>query len=75
MALNVTPLDSKIQLKLNYGVDAEGKTILRLKTYTRVKSTASDQDAYDVVSALMGLQEHQVESVKCVSSESYEDIV
>jgi hypothetical protein len=75
MALNVTALDSKVQVKLNHGTDEEGKTILRLKTYTSIKSATSDQDVYDVVAALMGLQEHAVESVKCVSEETYENLV
>ncbi|KLU62659.1 hypothetical protein CEB3_c09710 [Peptococcaceae bacterium CEB3] len=46
------------------GVNSSGGPILRQRSIPNVKSTATDQDVYDVIQAIYGLQEHSVISVR-----------
>lgn len=73
MALVVTPLSSRLTLTVNTGVDAEGNPVLRTRSYSGVKPSASDQDVYDVAQAVAGLQQHLVEEVSRVSEDGMED--
>jgi len=58
MATVVTvPRDSALQLRLVVGTNPDtGAPIVNSKTFNKVKSTAIEQDAYDVANALIGLQ-------------------
>lgn len=54
---------SRLMIKVQTGVDATGKPVLRNRTFSGVKAAATDQDVYDVAAALSGLQEHAVDAV------------
>lgn len=56
-----------MQLRLNTGMDQEGKPIIRTKSYSRVKPTAEDQAIYDVANSLAGLQEYPLETIHRVN--------
>lgn len=60
MAVNVTPLDSKLKITFNAGLDSNGKEISRAKTYTNVKAEAQDEDVYAVAEILTSLQSDPV---------------
>jgi len=60
MAIVKNPIDSRIKVTYDYGVDGEGKAVTKTKALTNVKSAAVDQDLFDVVAALAGLQANAV---------------
>ncbi|WP_069650378.1 DUF1659 domain-containing protein [Caloranaerobacter ferrireducens] len=64
MAVNTVSQDSKIKLNLDGGVDQNGKQIVKSKTYSKVKATASNEDVYSVAIALTGLQKLPVVSIR-----------
>ena len=66
MAVVVTiPRDSSLQFRLVVGTNPEtGAPIINSKTFARIKSTALDQDTYDVATALVGLQKYTVDEIR-----------
>lgn len=66
MAIVVTvPRDSSLQLRLVVGSNPEtGAPIVNSKTFNKVKSTAIEQDAYDVATALVGLQKYPLNEIR-----------
>jgi hypothetical protein len=66
MATVVTvPRDSSLQFRLVVGTNpTTGAPIINSKTFTKVKSAASDQDVYDTAIALTGLQKYTVDEIR-----------
>jgi len=66
MAIVVTvPRDSALQLRLVIGTNpSTGAPIINSKTFNKIKSTAIEQDAYDVATALVGLQKYTVDEIR-----------
>ena len=66
MATVVTvPRDSALQLRLVVVTNPDtGAPIVNSKTFSKIKSTAIDQDAYDVANALVGLQKYSVDEIR-----------
>jgi len=66
MAIVVTvPRDSTLQFRLVVGSNPEtGAPIVNSKTFNKIKSTALEQDAYDVANALTGLQKYPVDEIR-----------
>jgi len=66
MAIVVTvPRDSALQFRLVVGSNPEtGAPIVSSKTFTKIKSTAIEQDAYDVANALIGLQKYPLNEIR-----------
>ena len=66
MATVITvPRDSSLQLRLVVGTNPDtGAPIVNSKTFTRIKSTALDQDVYDTASALVDLQKYTVDEIR-----------
>ncbi len=66
MAVVVTvPRDSALQLRLLVGSNPEtGAPIVNSKTFNKIKSTAIEQDAYDVANALVGLQKYPLNEIR-----------
>lgn len=60
MAIVKNPIDSRIKVTYDYGVDGEGKAVTKTKALTNVKAAAVDQDLFDIVAALSGLQSNSV---------------
>jgi hypothetical protein len=59
------PRDSALQLRLVTGTNpVSGAPIVQSKTFNSIKSSALDQDAYDVATALMGLQKYPVDEIR-----------
>ncbi|WP_084785526.1 DUF1659 domain-containing protein, partial [Neomoorella mulderi] len=48
MAVISTPLATTLRLQVQTGTDATGQPVYRVRSYSRVKPSASDQDVYDV---------------------------
>jgi len=66
MATVITvPRDSALQLRLVVGSNPEtGAPIVNTKTFNRVKSTAIEQDTYDIATALVGLQKYPLNEIR-----------
>ena len=66
MATVVTvPRDSALQLRLVVGTNPEtGAPIVNSKTFNKIKSTAIEQDAYDVANALVDLQKYNLDEIR-----------
>ncbi len=66
MATVITvPRDSSLQFRLVVGTNPEtGAPIVNSKTFAKIKSTALEQDAYDVATALVGLQKYTVDEIR-----------
>ncbi|GAB4112592.1 MAG: DUF1659 domain-containing protein [Candidatus Caldatribacteriota bacterium] len=61
----VVPGDSALQFRLVTGTNPEtGAPILENKTFNKVKSAATEQDIYDVATALAGLQKYPVDEIR-----------
>ena len=61
----VVPRDSALQFRLVTGTNPDtGAPIIESKTFNKIKSTAIDQDAYDVATALIGLQKYPVDELR-----------
>ncbi|WP_427338019.1 DUF1659 domain-containing protein [Caloranaerobacter sp. DY30410] len=64
MAVNAVTKDSKIKLNLDGGVDQKGKQIVKSKTYSKVKTVATNEDVYSVAKTLANLQKMPVVSIR-----------
>ena len=66
MAIVVTvPRDSSLQFRLVVGVNpVSGAPIINSKTFNKIKSTAIEQDTYDVATALLGLQKYPLDEIR-----------
>ena len=58
MAVVSTPNASSIKVKFDHGTDLNGDRVIKTKTYSSIKSSASNDNIMSVVLALAGLQEH-----------------
>jgi len=66
MAVVITvPRDSSLQFRLVVGVNpVSGAPIVNSKTFNKVKSAVTDQDVYDVATALVGLQKYPTDEIR-----------
>jgi len=66
MATVITvPRDSALQFRLVVGINPlTGAPIINSKSFTKIKSAALDQNAYDVATALVGLQKYPVDEIR-----------
>ena len=66
MATVITvPRDSALQFRLVVGINPlTGAPIINSKSFTKIKSAALDQNAYDVATALVGLQKYTVDEIR-----------
>ena len=67
MPLQVQPMDSRLRIRYEVGLDDNGNPRYSTRTYSGVKPTAGDQDVYDVAVVLSGLQVYPVVSVTRVN--------
>ena len=66
MATVITvPRDSALQFRLVVGTNPEtGAPIVNSKTFNKIKSTAIEQDTYDVATALLTLQKYPLSEIR-----------
>ena len=59
------PRDSSLQLRLVVGTNPEtGAPIVNSKSFGKIKSTAIEQDVYDVAGILISLQKYPVDEIR-----------
>ncbi|MBC6002984.1 MAG: DUF1659 domain-containing protein [Paeniclostridium sordellii] len=60
MAVSETKNPSSLKIKFDCGLNDDGKTIVKSRTFSNVADNATSQDILDVANALIGLQNHDV---------------
>ena len=60
MAVSETKNPSALKIKFDCGLDNDGKTIVKSRTFSNVAAAATSQNILDVANALVGLQIHDV---------------
>ncbi|SCI86414.1 Protein of uncharacterised function (DUF1659) [uncultured Clostridium sp.] len=60
MAVSETKNPSVLKIKFDCGLNDDGKTIVKSRTFSNVADNATSQDILDVANALIGLQNHDV---------------
>lgn len=68
MAVTSVPGNSVLKLALHVGDSPGGSPILRTRSINNVKPTASDQDLFDVATALAGLQQYPLNGITRVDN-------
>ena len=58
MPVSETKNASSLKLKFDCGMNDDGKTVIKSRTYSNVKADATSQDVFDVARALVDLQIH-----------------
>lgn len=58
MAVSETKNPSALNIKLNSGLNDDGKSIIKSRTYSNVRNDANSQDVLDISKAIIGLQVH-----------------
>ena len=58
MAVSETKNPSALKIKLDCGLDDNGKTIVKSRTFSNVAANATSQNILEVANALLGLQIH-----------------
>ncbi|XCH78702.1 MAG: DUF1659 domain-containing protein [Candidatus Dehalobacter alkaniphilus] len=64
MAVVSTSMNSVIAARYQTGISSSGSPILRQKSLTGIKNTATDQDIYDVASVLFSLLQYPLVDVR-----------
>lgn len=68
MAVISTPNVSSIKIKYDQGTDLNGDRIIKTKTYSSIKSAASNEDIMAVVNAIVALQDHTLSAVNRIDN-------
>ena len=63
MAVALNAGNSTLKLHVQTGVDTSGRPKYADRSFSSVKATAADQDAYDVALALAELQSNPLDSI------------
>jgi hypothetical protein len=63
MAIEANTVKTRLQLRLKIGQDAQGNPVFKTRSYSNVKTTAGDEDVYEVGLALVSLQKHELEDL------------
>jgi hypothetical protein len=64
MAVTLLRNYSRCQIRLQSGVDGGGNPVYVSRMFGRIKPDTPDQDLYDVVQAVLGLQELPVHTIR-----------
>ena len=70
MAVISTPNASAVKVKFNHGTDINGDRVIKTKTFSSIKSTASNDDIMAVVNAIVSLQQHTLSATNRVDNSS-----
>jgi len=73
MAVEKVPSGTTLRMQFQTGVDGNGDPTYSTKSLSNVKTTAVDQDIYDVAEALVALQEYTLSAVLRVDSAVLEE--
>jgi len=64
MALTVTPLAKRMQIRFNTGLDADFNPVYSIRSWSNVNHGATNQAIFDLAGYLGDLCEHTVNSIR-----------
>ena len=65
MQVVVVPYESVLQLRLVTGTDPETSApIIRTKSFSKIKDSATEQDIYDAANQLASLQNYSLDEIR-----------
>lgn len=70
MAVISTPNATSVKVKFDQGTNLDGDRIIKTKTYSSIKSAATNEDIMAVVNSIVGLQKHTLSAVTRLDSYS-----
>ena len=70
MAVVSTPNASSIKVKFDHGTDLNGDRVIKTKTYSSIKSSATNDNIMAIVNSLAGLQQHTLSGTNRVDNSS-----
>ncbi|MDN5276721.1 MAG: hypothetical protein PWR01_686 [Clostridiales bacterium] len=74
MALEIRPMDARLQIQLDMGQDQNGRRITRTRSLSRIKPDVSDEDLYNIAAALASLQSHPVIAIRKTAQFDYVNV-
>lgn len=66
MSVTVIPLNARLQLRLNTGLDENMNPVFRTRSYSNVKPATSNDDLHELGQELGSLQVHTIDAVRRV---------
>ena len=70
MAVISTPNVTSVKVKFDQGTYLNGDRIIKTKTFSSIKSAASNEDIMAVVNAIVNLQQHTLSAVNRIDNSS-----
>lgn len=70
MVVVSTPNASSVKVKFDHGTDLNGDRIVKTKTFSSIKSGASNENIMAVVNALVDMQQHTLSGTNRVDNSS-----
>ncbi len=70
MAVISTPNATSVKVKFDHGLDINGDRVIKTKTFSSIKSAASNDDIMAVVNAIVNLQQHTLSATNRVDNSS-----
>ena len=70
MAVVSTPNASSIKVKFDHGTDLNGDRVIKTKTYSSIKSSATNDNIMAIVNSIAGLQQHTLSGTNRVDNSS-----
>ncbi|NMA92611.1 MAG: DUF1659 domain-containing protein [Firmicutes bacterium] len=73
MAVTIVPLRTRLQLRLQVGLDDKGNPRFVTRSYANLKSDADNEELYQLGYALASLQEHDLGAIRRVDEVELEN--
>ncbi|MEW9079249.1 DUF1659 domain-containing protein [Terrisporobacter glycolicus] len=70
MAVVSTPNASSVKVKFDHGTDLNGDRVVKTKTFSSIKSGASNENIMAVVNTIAALQQHTLSGTNRVDNSS-----
>ena len=70
MAVASTPNASSVKVKFDHGTDLNGDRIVKTKTFSSIKSGASNENIMAVVNSIAAMQQHTLSGTNRVDNSS-----
>ncbi len=73
MAVSVIPVNARLQLRLNTGLDENLNPVFRTRSFSNVKPTADNEDLFELAQEIGSLQVHSLDAVRRVDEVELEE--
>ncbi len=73
MAVSAIPLTARLQLRLNTGLDESFNPIYRTRTFSNIKTSADNEDLFELAEEISNLQLHTLDAVRRVDEYELEE--